>query len=103
MVMNVPIRQGDILNVERIKLPVLVVSKNFFNQSGEVIGCPIYHEGKENALRIPINTNKTTGFVHCEKLALLDLRVRGHSKIDEIQISDIMNITDAVQGIFDYI
>ena len=33
--------QGDIIKVEKIKPPVLVVSKDFFNESGEIIGCPI--------------------------------------------------------------
>ena len=33
-------RQGDILKVEKIKHPVLVVSKDFFNASGQIIGCP---------------------------------------------------------------
>ena len=29
--------QGDIIKVEKIKPPVLVVSKDFFNESGEII------------------------------------------------------------------
>ena len=35
------LHQGDILKIEKIKHPVLVVSKDFFNSSGEIIGCPI--------------------------------------------------------------
>ena len=35
------LHQGDILRIEKIKHPVLVVSKDFFNTSGEIIGCPI--------------------------------------------------------------
>lgn len=31
------IHQGDILKIERVKFPVLVVSKDFFNQSGELL------------------------------------------------------------------
>ena len=38
------IQQGDVLKVEKIKDPVFVASKNFFNQSGEIIGCPILRE-----------------------------------------------------------
>ena len=38
------IQQGDVLKVEKIKDPVFVASKNFFNQSGEIIGCPILGE-----------------------------------------------------------
>lgn len=40
--MSVMVSQGDILKIEGIRHPVLVVSKDFFNTSGEIIGCPIY-------------------------------------------------------------
>ena len=45
-------------------------------------------------------TNQTPG---CEKLALLDLKVRGHKKTGRIALNELMNITDAIQGIFDYV
>ncbi len=95
--------QGDILKIEHIKKPVLVVSKNFFNQTYEIIGCPIYENGEAGPLHIRIKTEDVTGYVQCEKMTLLDLNVRGYSKIGRIQYPDIINITDAIQGIFDYI
>ena len=97
------LHQGDILKIENIKLPVLVVSKDFFNQTGEIIGCPVYPAGEAGPLHIPVHTDRTEGFVQCEKLALLDLNVRGWVKTDRIHMEDIINITDAIQGIFDYI
>lgn len=97
------IHQGDILQIEKIKPPVLVVSKDFFNKSGEIIGCPIYETGAEGPLHISIRTEEITGYVQCEKLALLDLNIRGYKKIDRIPLSDVINITDAIQGIFDYL
>ena len=36
-------------------------------------------------------------------LYLFDIRVRGYKKIGNIPISEIMNVTDTIQGIFDYI
>ncbi len=95
--------QGDIIKVEKIKFPVLVVSKDFFNESGEVIGCPIYMESTKSPLHIWIQTESMVGYVQCEKLALLDLSVRGHSKIDKVTMEDRINIADVAQGIFDYI
>lgn len=95
--------QGDILKVEKIKYPVLVVSKDFFNTSGEIIGCPIYGISSQSPLHIPIFTEEMIGEVQCEKFALLDLKVRGYKKIDRIELEDIINITDAIQAIFDYI
>lgn len=101
--MKVEIHQGDIIKIEKIKNPVLVTSKDFFNQTGEIIGCPIFPESEAGPLHIRIKTERINGYVQCEKLALLDLKVRGFSKIDVIPISDVINITDAIQGIFDYI
>ena len=97
------VHQGDVLKVDKIKLPVLVVSKDFFNQTGEIIACPVYNAGRDDALHIHIQTQNMDGYVHCEKLALLDLNARGFVKLNSLQMNDIMNITDAIQGIFDYI
>ncbi len=97
------IHQGDVLQIEKIKLPVLVVSKDFFNETGEIIGCPVYTIGSDGPLHIHISASKTEGYVHCEKLALLDLNARRFNKIDSISMQDLMNITDAIQGIFEYI
>ena len=101
--MNTDLHQGDILKIERIAKPILVVSKDFFNQTCEIIGCPLYAQGTPGPLHIPIHSNDVDGYVHCEKMTLLDLNIRGYSKIDHINYPDIMNITDAIQGIFDYI
>ncbi len=101
--MKEELHQGDILKIEHIKKPVLVVSKDFFNKSFEIIGCPIYEKGEDGPLHIHIKAEDVEGYVQCEKMALLDLSIRGYSKIDRIHYPDIINITDAIQGIFDYI
>lgn len=103
MVINEPLQQGNIIKIERIKHPVLVTSKNFFNQTGFIIGCPIFKESTDGPLHIKIQTEDIVGFVQCENITLLDLNIRGYSVIDRISLSDIMDITDAIQGIFDYI
>ena len=97
------IYQGDILRIEKIKHPVLVVSKDFFNTSGEIIGCPIYNEGKEGPLHIRIKSDKVEGIAQCENITLLDMDVRGYSKVGRVNLKSIMDISDAIQGIFDYI
>ncbi len=95
--------QGDILEVEKIGFPVLVVSKDFFNESGEIIGCPVLKETSESPLHIFISSDGTEGYVCCEKLKLLDLRTRGYKRTGKISTAERMNIADAVQGIFDYL
>lgn len=97
------LHQGDIIKLEKIKHPVLVVSKDFFNASGEIIGCPIFDHSIEGPLHILISADEMTGCVQCEKLALLDLKVRGYKKIDTLSIAAMINIVDAIQGIFEYI
>ena len=98
-----PLQQGDILKIETIKHPVLVVSKDFFNTSGEIIGCPIISNSMPGPLHIWMSTGNAEGYIQCEKLALLDLSIRGHKKIDRLPVYEIMNVSDAIQGIFEYI
>ena len=69
--MKETLHQGDIVNIERVKSPVLVTSKDFFNQTGEIIGCPIIQNSVASPLHIPM--------------------------------ADIIDITDAIQSIFDYV
>lgn len=97
------IRQGDILKIENIRHPILIVSKDYFNISGEVIGCPIFTDSIEGPLHIKISTEEIDGFVQCEKLKLLDVKVRGYSVVDRVNMTDKINVVDAIQGIFDYI
>ena len=97
------LHQGDILKIEKINHPVLVVSKDFFNSSGEIIGCPIISNSIPGPLHIWMDTEKNQGYIQCEKLALLDLVVRGYKKVDSLPISEMINVSDAIQGIFEYI
>ena len=97
-----PIEQGDILSVENIRHDVLIVSKDFFNRTEMAIVCPITDSASPDPLHIRICTDETEGIVLCEQLKLLDLKIRGFKKKGHIKYSDIMNITDAVQSIFDY-
>lgn len=101
--MKETLHQGDIVKIEKIKCPVLVTNKDFFNQTGEIVGCPIFQDSMVSPLHIKIRTDSTEGYVQCEKLALLDLNVREFLRIDRISVVDIINITDAIQGIFDYV
>lgn len=97
------LHQGDILKIEKIKPPVLVVSKDFFNTSGEIIGCPIIKNSMPGALHIWMSTEENEGYIQCEKLALLDLSIRGYKKVDSLPIPEMINISDAIQGIFEYV
>ena len=97
------LHQGDILRIEKIKHPVLVVSKDFFNTSGEIIGCPIIKNSIPGPLHIWMATEETKGYIQCEKLALLDMSLRSYKKVDRLSISEMINVSDAIKGIFEYI
>lgn len=97
------LHQGDILKIEKIKSPVLITSKDFFNTSGEIIGCPIVKESNSGPLHIWTTTENVEGYIQCEKLALLDLSIRGYKKIDRLPLGEMMNVSDAIQSIFEYI
>lgn len=97
------VSQGDILKIEKIKHPVLVVSKDFFNTSGEIIGCPIIKNSIAGPLHIWMSTEEHEGYIQCEKLALLDLSVRGYKKTDRLPLSELINVSDAIQSIFEYV
>ena len=96
------IEQGDIIAVENIKGQFLVVSKNFFNSTEQAILCPIVQDTFLDPLHIEIKTDETQGIVLCEQMRLVDLRYRGYKKVDQVCYPDIINITDAIQSIFDY-
>ena len=97
------LHQGDILKIEKIKHPVLVASKDFFNSSGEIIGCPIISDSNPGPLHIWTRMDDIEGYIQCEKLALLDLSVRGYKRIGRISLTEVINVSDAIQGIFDYV
>lgn len=96
------IEQGDILAVENMKGNFLVVSKNFFNTTEQAVLCPIVQDTFLDPLHIKVEVDDVNGIVMCEQMRLLDLRYRGYKKIGQIHYPDIINITDAIQSIFDY-
>ena len=96
------IEQGDMLRVSGIKYPVIVVSNNFFNQSGKVIACPIVPNAIDGPLHIKLKDSSVKGVVLCEQVKYLDLKTRHFSKLSETHYFDFMDISDAVMGIFDY-
>ena len=94
--------QGDILKIAGLAHPILVVSTNFFNESGRIIACPIVKDAVKGPLHIPLAEGPAEGFVLCEQVKYLDLSVRRFSKLGQAHYYEIMDITDAIMGIFDY-
>ena len=98
----ITIEQGDLLKVEGIAHPVIVVSNNYFNQSGKAIVCPILKKAVPGPLHIELKDSPVEGFVLCEQVRYLDLASRRYSKMTQSHYFDIMDISDAVVGMFEY-
>lgn len=64
---------------------------------------PIIKNSTAGPLHIWMSTEENEGYIQCEKLALLDMSFRGYKKVDRLPISEMVNISDAIQGIFEYV
>ncbi len=97
------VEQGALLKVEGLAHPVIVVSNNFFNQSGKVIVCPIFKKAAKGPLHIELKDSAVSGYVLCEQVRYVDLSARHFTRLSETHYFDIMDISDAVMGMFDYL
>ena len=96
------VRQGDLLFLEKNSMHVLVLSRDFFNKSGFPVVCPVKKEAFEDALHIAVETPVFKGTALLEHIKSIDLQTRFYKKIAEIPFEQIQDISDAVQGIFEY-
>ena len=96
------VEQGDLLRVGGITFPVIVVSNNFFNESGKAIVCPIMKNAVPGPLHIELRDCPVEGYVRCEQVRFLDLSARRFSRLSDSHYFDIVNISDAVMSMFDY-
>ena len=98
--------QGDILRVNGINWPVLVVSNNRFNEIGEVIVCPILSNIAPNAIHLPISVSSAAGEIRgvvvCEQIRNLDLKTRRFSKAGTLLLGDFLDISDTLIALFDF-
>lgn len=96
------VEQGDLLKVDGLSHPVIVVSNNFFNQSGKAVVCPTLRRAAAGPLHIRLKDTPVEGYVLCEQMRYVDLAARHFSKLTATHYFDIIDISDAVMSIFDY-
>lgn len=96
--------QGDIIRISGFQMRFLVVSKNAFIKATNVFHvCPIMRNILDGPLHIPVvGRNGEAGTVLCEQIKLIDPSARNCMKDDSISYENILNISDAIQGIFEY-
>ena len=93
---------GDLLKIDGIQQPVIVVSNDVFNQSGKAIVCPIVQSVQEGPLHIKLKDSSVQGVVLCEQVRYLDLAARRFHKLTATHYFDIMDISDAVVSMIEY-
>ncbi len=96
--------QGDIVKVAGYDNLFLVISNNaFISATGMLHVCPVLQNINEGPLHILIDSaDPARGIAACEHIKLLDPRSRRISLKGRVRYSDLMNISDAIQGIFEY-
>ena len=96
--------QGDIIKISNLKETMLIVSKNaFIRKTGVFHVCPVLEKYPEGPLHIKVcGINNTFGTAICEQIKLIDPSVRNCKRIDRIPYDMLMNVSDAIQGIFEY-
>lgn len=97
--------QGDIVKINGLGNKLfLVISKNSFIKATNVFHvCPILSDVPEGPLHIKIAGKKSaSGTVICEQIKMIDPSARHCNKIDSLHYGDIMNVSDAIQGMFEY-
>lgn len=96
--------QGDIIRISGFRNKFLIVSRNAFIKAANIFHvCPILEMYPEGPLHIAVEGREQTyGTVVCEQIKLIDPAVRGCNRIDRISYEALMNISDAVQGMFEY-
>jgi mRNA interferase MazF len=96
--------QGDIIKISGFKNKFIIVSKNSFIKATNVFHvCPMIENLSEGPLHIFVTgRNAESGTVICEQIKLIDPGARTCNRIDSIPYHMIMNISDAIQGVFEY-
>ena len=96
--------QGDIIKINGFKNLFLVVSKNAYIRATKTFHvCPVLEMETEGPLHILVEgIKKYKGVVICEQMKLIDPGARGCARVDRLKYEALMNISDAIQGIFEY-
>ena len=82
----------------------VIVSKNaFIRATGIFHVCPMISGIPAGPIHLEVKGKKgESGTVICEQIKAIDPKARGCSRVDFLSYENIMNVSDAVQGIFEY-
>lgn len=96
--------QGDIIRIEGYdKQLFVIVSKNaFIKATGLFHVCPLLNASPGPVHISVCGRDNTEGTVICEQIKLIDTHSRSCRRVDSLAYDEIMNVSDAIQGLFEY-
>jgi len=96
--------QGDIVKVDGYRNLFVITSNNaFIRQVGMFHVNPLINDLPAGPIHAPVKGRKgSTGTLVCEQMKLIDPQVRSCSIKDHLPYSQIMEVSDIIQGLFEY-
>lgn len=96
--------QGDIIKMTGFRQNFVIVSNNTFIKSTGVFHvCPFLPGYPEGPVHIAATGRQgTEGTAIIEQIKLIDPSVRACRRLDTLPYRDVMEISDALQSVFEY-
>ena len=105
------VNQGDIISIDLDptkgheqagRRPALVVSNASQSRASNMtIVCPITNTDRQSPLHVRLEGFSTSGFVMCDQVRAIDIRVRNYTLIESVDEDTIWEVCDIVQGSVD--
>jgi mRNA interferase MazF len=82
--------------------PAVVISNDLFGRvTNLTLVCPITNTHRKNPLHLKLNDVKTTGFVMCDQLRVVDLRTRKFSLVETLSQELTERISSLIKSFVD--
>ena len=95
--------QGDIIKIDGYKDYYMIVSKNAFIRAVDMFHVSPILNCADGPVHISITgINGICGTVICEQMKLIDPSARNCRRVDRVPYRMIMEVSDVIQGIFEY-
>lgn len=96
--------KGDIIRIANSRYLFVIVSNNsFIRATGVFHVCPFVSDLPGGPVHIVGQGKKgETGTIPCEQIKLIDPEERNCRRVDRLPYETIMDVSDAIQGLFEY-
>ena len=97
------VEQGDVIKIDGVRNLALVISKNYYNESGKAILCPVCEKDLGTTFSMEIELNDTKFYVCCDAVKQMDVDTRGYTKKGHLQLGKLIQVINLAKSIIDYI